>query len=291
MHCYPDCISCIVEQALGASREAGAEEAQQFEVVRRVLGILQEADLSLSPSEISRATNGIVRDVTGAIDPYAKFKVASTRLALEMYPHLRELVSKSADPLEAALRLSIAGNIIDAVHTKHHDLEATVERALTQPLSGSGVAGFRAALARAAGVLYLGDNAGETVFDRLLIEQLGKPVIYAVKGGPILNDATTADALAAGLGEVASLVTTGTDSPGTVLRLCNDEFRKIFASAELVVSKGQSNYETVSKQDARVFFLLQVKCAVLGRNIGWPVGSMMLLQGGQLRARKNGAAH
>jgi hypothetical protein len=118
---------------------------------------------------------------------------------------------------------------------------------------------------------------------------MGKPVFYAVKGGPILNDATAADALAAGLDRAATLVSTGSDSPGTVLSLCTDEFRKIFASADLVISKGQSNYETVSKQDARVFFLLQVKCAVLGRDIGWPLGSMVVTQGGRLEARKNGA--
>ena len=279
MHCYPDCFSCMVQQALGASWEAGADEPQQFEVMRRVLAMLQAADLSLSPSELSRTTNAIVREVTGTADPYANYKEASTRLALEMYPRLKELVTQSADPLEAALRLSIAGNIIDVVHTRHHDLEAAVERALTYPLPGSGMASFRAALARAGGVLYLSDNAGETVFDRLLIEQMGKPVIYAVKGSPILNDATAGDALAAGLGQAATLVSTGSDSPGTVLRTCSQEFREIFASADLVISKGQSNYETVSSGDGRVFFLLQVKCAVLGRDIGWPVGSMVLLQG------------
>ncbi len=279
MHCYPDCFSCMVQQALGASREAGADEPKQFEVIRSVLAMLQAADLSLSPSELSRTTNAIVREVTGTADPYANYKEASTRLALEMYPRLKKLVTRSADPLEAALRLSIAGNIIDVVHTRHHDLEATVERALRHPVSGSGMAIFRTALARAGGVLYLSDNAGETVFDRLLVEQLGKPVTYAVKGSPILNDATAADALAAGLGQAATLVSTGSDSPGTVLKLCSDEFRKIFASADLVISKGQSNYETVNNGDPRVFFLLQVKCAVLGRHIGWPVGSMVVLQG------------
>jgi damage-control phosphatase, subfamily I len=290
MRAYPDCFTCLLRQALEASQEAGAGEPQQYEIIRRVLEVLQEADPGLSPSEISNSTNRIVGEVTGVADPYQAYKEASTQQALEMYPRLKQVIAAAADPLEAAVRLSIAGNIIDAVHTNQHDLEATVERALTQDLAGSGLAAFHAALAGAARVLYLADNAGETVFDRLLIEQMGKPVIYAVKSAPILNDATYAEALAVGLDRVATLMPTGSGCPGTVLSLCTPEFRQIFASADLIISKGQANYETLSNQDGRVFFLLQIKCAVLGRDIGCPFGSMVAMQAGQLTERGNGTA-
>jgi uncharacterized protein with ATP-grasp and redox domains len=286
MRFHPDCYSCTVQQILGASRYAGAEEAQQFTILRRVLEALQEIDLSLSPAEDSGPLNHIVQEVTGVADPYARYKAESTRLSLELYPQLRQRVSGASDPLEVALRLAIAGNIIDVVHTGHKDLDIAIERALTQPLSGGGLEAFRQALARARGVLYLGDNAGETVFDRLLVEQLGKPVTYAVKGGPILNDATLEDALAAGLDQVATLVSNGSRSPGTVLQLCTAEFRHLFATADLVIAKGQSNYEMLSHADERLFFLLQVKCPVVGQDLGLPQGSAVVRQGGWRQAQE-----
>ena len=288
MQFLPDCYSCLTQQALGASRHAGAPAEQQLEVMRQVLAVLQAADLRLAPAQIAGQTNRIVREVTGVADPYLRIKETSTRLALEMYPRLRELVAQSPDPFETALRLSLAGNIIDVVHSDHHDLEGTVQRALTQPLAGNGLEALRAAVARADHVLYLGDNAGETVFDRLLIEQIAPPVTYVVKGGPILNDATLAEAQAAGLDQVATLVSTGSQTPGTVLAECTPSFQQLFASATLIIAKGQSNCETLDHLDPRVFFLLQVKCPVLGQKLGWPQGSLLVKPGGPVRADRAG---
>lgn len=287
MHCLPDCFSCILQQVLNASRYAGADEAQQFEILRGVMEVLQQVDLRLSSAEISGPVNRIVRQVTGVADPYRQYKETGTQLALQLYPRLEQMVAEAADPLETALRLSIAGNIIDVVHTSHHDLEAAVADAFTQPLSGGGTEAFRQALGRSRQVLYLGDNAGETVFDRLLIQQLGKPVIYAVKGAPILNDATWEDAVAAGLDGAATLVSTGSDSPGTVLKECTDEFRQVFASADMVIAKGQSNYEMLSGDDARLFFLLKVKCPLVGQDLGVPKGSLAVRQGGRREMQEN----
>jgi len=279
MRCYPECYTCMLRQALAAGRQAGAPEPQQHQIVQQVLTILQRSDPSESPSEIAHYTNRAVREVTGVLDPYLAFKTACTQRALQMVPRLTRLLAEAADPLEIAVRLAIAGNIIDAVHTYDHDLEATVEKTLSQPLAGNGVDTLREALGRASRVLYLADNAGETVFDRLLIERLGKSVIYAVKGSPILNDATFADALAAGVDRVAQIVSTGADGPGTALRFCTDEFRRLYDAADLIVVKGQANYETSDDLDGRLFFMLQIKCAVLGRHLGFPFGSVVL-QGG-----------
>jgi uncharacterized protein with ATP-grasp and redox domains len=134
-------------------------------------------------------------------------------------------------------------------------------------------------------VLYLADNAGETVFDRLLIETLDVPVIYAVKGGPILNDATQEDALAAGIGRAAEVISSGADAPGTILSRCSGEFRQLYDRSELIIAKGQANYETLSEEGARVFFLLQVKCPVIARDVGTPVGSIVLRRGRPVAAQ------
>jgi uncharacterized protein with ATP-grasp and redox domains len=135
---------------------------------------------------------------------------------------------------------------------------------------------MREKLAAAGHVLFLADNAGETVFDRVLVETLPVPVLYAVKGGPILNDATMEDAIAAGLDQCATLSSTGSDAPGTIVALCSKGFRRQYSAAPLIIAKGQANYETLSDAGPRVFCLLQVKCPVIGRDIGAPVGSIIL---------------
>jgi uncharacterized protein with ATP-grasp and redox domains len=175
--------------------------------------------------------------------------------------------------------LAIAGNIIDLAANSSYDLWATVQRVLDQPFAIDDSEAFRDALASADTLLYLADNAGETVFDRVLIETLERPVLYAVKGGPVLNDATMDDALAAGLDEVADLVSTGSDAPGTVLGTCSAEFRRLYEEAQLIVAKGQANYETLSGEGERLFFLLQTKCPVIAQDVGVPQGGVVLKQG------------
>jgi hypothetical protein len=125
----------------------------------------------------------------------------------------------------------------------------------------------------------LADNAGETVFDRALIEALGVPVVYAVKGGPVLNDATLEDARAAGLDRVAQVVDNGADAAGTILSFCSESFRRMYEEAQLVIAKGQANYETLSAEGPEVFFLLQAKCPIIARDVGAPVGGIVLKQG------------
>jgi uncharacterized protein with ATP-grasp and redox domains len=280
MKAYLDCYPCFVRQALEAARMAGANEGQQKAVLDRVLDGLRQIGPSSTPPEIGDRIHRIVRQETENSDPYRVAKEESSRQALALYPRLKALMAETSDSLEAAIRLSIAGNIIDLAPTQKHELWETVERVLAQPFAINHGTAFRKALAVAGRVLYLADNAGETVFDRLLIETLDVPVIYAVKGGPILNDATLEDARAAGVDQVAEVVSTGSDAPGTILALCSAEFRRLYEEAELVIAKGQANYETLSEEGAQVFLLLQVKCPVIAHNVGVPVGSIVLRQGG-----------
>ena len=286
MKTYLDCYPCFLRQALDAAHKAGADERQQHTILDRVLDLLRQVEPSSTPPEIGDRVHRIVRQETGDSDPYEAVKEASTRQALALYPRLKSLLVEANDPLEVAVRLSIAGNIIDLAATEEYDLWGTVERVLAQPFAIDDGAAFRETLSKAGRgavtvpLLYLADNAGETVFDRLLIETLDVPVIYAVKGGPILNDATREDALAAGVDRVAEVVSTGSDAPGTILHRCSEEFRRLYDEAELVIAKGQANYETLSEEGARVFFLLQIKCPIIARDVGVPVGSIVLRQSG-----------
>ena len=189
------------------------------------------------------------------------------------------MVAQSADPLDTAIRISIAGNIIDFGITEDiQDLWQTVESVLDQPYAIDDTAQLRAQLKSVDQVLFLADNAGETVFDRVLIETLVVPVIYGVKGGPILNDATIDDATAAGLDQCTTLLSNGLDAPGTILSLCSDEFRHHYESAQFIIAKGQANYETLSEAGSKVFCLLRVKCPVIAQDIGQPVDSIVVRQ-------------
>ncbi|MBW2278910.1 MAG: DUF89 family protein [Deltaproteobacteria bacterium] len=277
MKTYLDCYPCFLRQALSASRRAGADPEQEYAVMQRVLALLQSLERGATPPEIGYEIHRAVREEITAEDPYHEDKVLSTQQALTLYPRLESLVAQSDDALEVSVRLSIAGNIIDfGVTEQHDDLWSTVERVLAQPFAIDDLGALRAELARADHVLFLADNAGETVFDRLLVEVLPVPVVYAVKGGPILNDATLEDATAAGLDRCATLITTGSDVPGTILSRCSDEFRRHFESAPVVIAKGQGNYETLSEAGPTVFCLLQVKCPVIGDDIGAPAGSIVV---------------
>jgi len=285
MKTYLDCYPCFIRQALAAARLAKADEAQQKAVLDRVLDLLKHIDLASTPPEIGDRVHRIVRQEVESDDPYRAVKEASTRRALALYPRLKALLAKADDPLEMAVRLSIAGNIIDFGPAQEYDLWGTVKRVLAQPFAIDDRSAFLEALDRmdqgveTTPVLYLADNAGETVFDRLLIETLPVPVTYAVKGGPVLNDATRQDAEAAGLNQAATIVDNGASAMGTILNRCSDDFCRLYNEAEMVIAKGQANYETLSDEGPKVFFLLQVKCPIIARDVGVPVGSIVLRQG------------
>ena len=279
MRTFLDCYPCFLRQALHAARLAGADDDQQKAILDQVLRVLQRSALSSTPPEIGNEVHRLVRRRVAGADPYRAAKAASTRQALALYPRLRKLVQEADDGPDVAVRLSIAGNIIDLGPEQQYDLWDVIERVLAQPFALDDREAFWEALATADRVLYLADNAGETVFDRLLIEVLDVPVVYAVKGGPVLNDATVEDALAAGLDRVAEVIHTGSDAPGTILDRCSNDFRQLYHNAVMVIAKGQANYETLSEAGPRVFFLLQAKCPVIAHDAGVPVGSIVLKQG------------
>jgi len=279
MRIYLDCYPCYLRQALSAARRVSADEAVQAAVIREVLTLLQNIQLDATPPEIAYRVHRIVRDTIPENDPYHRAKAKSTADALGIYAKLKRLVAQSADPLDTAIRISIAGNIIDFGITEDiQDLWQTVESVLDQPYAIDDTAQLRAQLKSVDQVLFLADNAGETVFDRVLIETLVVPVIYAVKGGPILNDATIDDATAAGLDQCTTLLSNGLDAPGTILSLCSDEFRHHYESAQFIIAKGQANYETLSEAGSKVFCLLRVKCPVIAQDIGQPVDSIVVRQ-------------
>ncbi len=276
-----DCLPCFVRQTLDASRRVSDDPAFHENAVRDLFRDLTDADLSLSPPVLAQKIHRRLRKQTGIADPYIDQKREHNELALHLLPALRKDVEQSDDPLIAAAHFAIAGNIIDLgakSGLQETDVLHAIEHAAEQPLEGD-IDEFRKAVANAKSILYLGDNAGEIVFDRLLIEQLGpERVTLAVRGAPILNDALEADARMAGLHELVPIIGNGSDVPGTDLKQCSGEFRALFDSADLIISKGQGNFETLSETAGPIFFLFKVKCPVIAQTSGRPLNSHVLME-------------
>lgn len=276
-----DCIPCFIRQALDACRISTTDPAVHEAMIRDVLRWSSEMDLSLSPPAFAQRIHRRLRELTGATDPYANEKKRHDEMAKGVLPALQRDVKKSDTPLLTAANFAIAGNIIDMGAKSgltENDLVKAVEHGAENQLIGD-TAAFSDAIQQAERILYLCDNAGEIVFDTLLIKQLGpERVTAAVRGKPIINDALMADARAAGLTEMITVIDNGSDAPGTLLEDCNDRFIEAFNSADLIISKGQGNFETLSESDRPIFFLFKAKCPVVAETVDLPVGTHVLRQ-------------
>ncbi len=279
MKTYLDCVPCFMRQALDASRLATSDETVHEEVLRQMLREVSEMDMGLSPPAMGQKIHRLIRELTGDPDPYRAVKERTNRLAAGLYPEIRDCVHEASDPFEMAVRMAIAGNIIDfGIDSGIRDetIRRTMERAVTAPIHGYEGAFAREAEA-ATSILYLADNAGEIIFDRILIETLGSHrVTVAVRGKPVLNDALRADAETAGLKGLVEIIDNGSDAPGTILEDCTEAFRSRFEKADMVIAKGQGNYETLSNASREVWFVLMAKCEVIARHIGCEPGSFVL---------------
>jgi uncharacterized protein with ATP-grasp and redox domains len=286
-----DCIPCFVRQALDSARFASGDPAVHEDALRHALRAAAEMDLSQSPPAIGQQIHRRLRESSGVADPYRDAKDRFNRMALSMLPALRERVESAADPLALAARFAIAGNVIDMgvnVGLTEEEARASFDRALSEPFVGD-VEAFRRAIDEARSILYLADNAGEIVFDRLLIERLPLDrVVVAVRGFPVINDATRIDARMAGLDELVEVIDNGSDAPGTILADCSPGFRRRFAEADLILAKGQGNFETLSDEPANLFFLFKAKCPVIAADARVALGTHALLKSKRAAAPGDG---
>jgi hypothetical protein len=238
--------------------------------------MLKDIRLESTPPETARLIYQKVKKITGKSDPYRKIKKENTAKALRLYPSLKRTVEASNDRLLAAIRLAIAGNVMDFGASKEFDIEAEINEVFQREFAIFDHAEFREYLDKAREVLFIADNAGECVFDRLLIEEMKKPVIYVVRGAPVVNDATYEDAVQAGVDKVALIMSSGTDAPGAVLATCSQEFRRIYDRSSFILSKGQGNYEALCNENRPIFFLLKAKCGVIAKDVGVNQGDIVL---------------
>ncbi len=276
MKTYQACIPCIMHMITSTLEKTDLPESQKEDFYTRFKAYWKNADMSLPPARTVGVIYQQVLRETGQEDLFKVQKSSGVQEALRLVPRLKAAVEEADDKLEAALRISALGNILDAGNPNSYDLEEEISRVFSAQLKGGDLELFREKLADASWLLFLADNAPEAVFDKVLIENLDLPVHYAVKSGPALDDALLPDARQAGLEEITTLLETGGSYPGTYLPSCSSAFQETFKQAPLIIAKGQANYETLSEVDRDLFFLLTVKCEVIGKDIGLPVGSLTL---------------
>jgi len=280
MKASADCIACTFKQGLNTARLVSDDPAVHLRVMKE-LGrhIANLSDLG-TPAIASQPAYEVVGAVTGVADPYARIKRDTNRAAMAVAEDIRSLIASSPDPLDSALHAAAAGNVIDLGIGHEFDIEKDIEAFMHRPFAFSAVDSFRDELGPGRKLLYLGDNAGEIVFDALLVEQLlatGTEVTFTVKSGPIINDATMEDAESTGMTGLVPVLETGSADIGIHWERCSDEFRSAFESAHVIIAKGHGNFETCNECRENVYFLLKAKCELVADEIGCTLGDIVFL--------------
>ena len=270
MKLYLECIPCYIRQILDAAKMVTNDKKLLEHILRKSLIAASEFDSGsiglLTQAKIQR----IIKELLPNSDPYSKIKKKFNIICLELEEKLKIMIKESSDPFKTSLRISLAGNIIDfgpkQALSKKVILDA-IRKAQHQNLDESNVRLLRENIDKSEKILFIGDNAGEIVLDKIFIEELPKKKIsYVVRGGPALNDSTIADAEMVGMTKIVRVITTGLDMPAAVLLLCSKEFLNEYNESDLIIAKGQGNYEALSDEDKNIFFLLKIKCPVIAES-------------------------
>jgi uncharacterized protein with ATP-grasp and redox domains len=271
-----DCVPCIINSFLRLVKAGMLPEDMKEPAMRRLLSFLADADFRWSPPALGREMHRMIRRELDNPDPYRDIKDRYNRMMLEMRGRFEEMIRDSADPFDTAMRLAVSGNVIDFGPQEQMDILGTIERVVKAAFAVDDSRLLRDDLATAKRLLYIGDNCGEIVMDKLFLQAIDVPVKYfAVRGGPIINDATEEDAAAVGMHDVAEVITSGDDTPGIIMETASEEFKNVFDRADVVIAKGQGNLEGLLDASRSIYFLLVVKCDLVGELVGAAKGEFI----------------
>ncbi len=279
MRAYPACVPCLVNQGLNAVRRLNLGPEKEKEIALRAVKFLSQFDaLDRSPAYYAYFIQRIVKEIAGTEDPFREQKEIANRKALELLPKVEKMVSGDED-LEKAVRISALGNYIDFAIRGELEIEKDIMALAGESFVVWDYERLKEKLQKAKSVFIIGDNAGEIVFDKPLVrvlKEMGIEVVYGVKGKPILNDATLEDAEKVSMTKLCKVIDNGSDKVGTWLEDCSKEFLDHFYRSDVVISKGQANFETLSSADRDIFFLLVAKCDPIAKETGGEVRRFIL---------------
>ncbi|MFW6381177.1 MAG: damage-control phosphatase ARMT1 family protein [Bacillota bacterium] len=275
-----ECLPCIYRQTLEACQMITGDKQQIREILKEVALMISEVGEETAP-RVTERIQQLIKDKVGVDDPYLDFKEDNLRQSLVLYDKIKQSIEAHEQPLTGALIMAATGNAIDAGVTLDIDVDKIVDKALEQGFARDNLPDFQKLLKPNSRVMIIGDNTGEAVFDKLLIEELHNynvEVTYAVRECPILNDVTLREAREIGLDQVSRVISSGSRAPGMVLAEATEEFMEYFKSADIVISKGQGNLEGLSGEVERpIFFLLKAKCGVIADLLGVNEGELVFV--------------
>ncbi|MCK4662988.1 MAG: DUF89 family protein [Bacteroidales bacterium] len=274
------CVFCILRSFENLLKKHPVRESEKKDIVRDFIQYFSTLDINLPTPEIAREIHKKFKTYLNDNDPYRKEKRVSNQIALELYPDLKNKIINSKNQFNTALRLAIAGNIIDYGPGHDFDIKKTIDYVLNSDIKIDHSKKLFEKIKQSKQILYLGDNAGEIVFDKLFIETISHPnIFYAVRGKPVINDVTIEDAKYVGIDKITNVISNGYDAPSTILNKVSDEFMSIYNSSDLIISKGQGNLEGLLNNKRKdLFFLLMIKCDLIGKKLNVKKGDFVVMQ-------------
>ncbi|MBE5979539.1 MAG: DUF89 family protein [Paenibacillaceae bacterium] len=262
-----DCIPCLLRQSLEAARIATDQKEIHNKIMKDTIKLLSDYDKYKNSPQLAKEIHNLVKNETGNPDPYQQIKNRDLQAAKDLYPLLKDFMKRKENSVYWALKVAAVGNNLDAAVYNNPELEKIISRELEKEFTICDLEIFTQKLQQAKNILIIGDNTGETIFDRVMLESFPHAAItYGVRNEPIINDVTEKEAIDSGLNKVSRVISTGCESPGTILNDCSPEFLDIYERSDVIISKGQGNFEALSGEKGNLFFLLKAKCpAIAGK--------------------------
>ena len=277
MKFYEVCHECGLKQAMEVARITNCSTSQIEEIKREIKILDKDAFNYKTAPAFHEKIYTIVKRISKNADPYKEIKERDIKLALSLYKRMEELIKKSPNTLESAIKLSVIGNLLDSAIIKDAGLKEVLENEFTSNCPIWDIKDFEEDIKKAKTVLFIADNAGETVFDLFLLKELkGKKIYYSVRSNPIINDAVKEDAIASGVEKYAQIIESGSNAPGTIISKTSKEFLDLYNKADLIISKGQGNLETLTEENKDIYFLLKAKCQVIADFLNTQLGGILL---------------
>jgi len=273
-----DCYPCTINQCVRICNTLNIDEDVKYELVIKIMDMLKEEKLTTPSPFLTRHVWKMITEHIGIKDPYKDLKTFYNKEMLNMEREMQYIIDRASDRFMASMRVAIAGNLIDfgvMNELSHSIIVDKIRDVENGELAIDHCECLRESLGKAKTLLYIGDNCGEIVFDKMFIEQIKKefPELYisfAVRGFPIINDVTREDAIFTGIDKVADvIIDTGDFTPGVNLEHSSPEFVNVFNSVDVIISKGQGNFESLATVEREnLFFLFMAKCHVVANYLG-----------------------
>jgi uncharacterized protein with ATP-grasp and redox domains len=275
----PTCIPCIIRQAYNSSKLfTDGNKELQLKIIKEVCAEAAQIGDDCSAPKFSKKMQLILEQYYGNGNPYEKIKEKNYKVAEKYYLFLKMMMDSSQDKFDTAIRIAIIGNIIDFAANPDFDIDYEINRMASNNIDLSSLKRFKEDYSKAETILYIGDNYEEAMFDKFLIKELlPKKVVFAVRSKPILNDITLKDAKRLEINKLCEVIESGSTIAGTDLEEGTTEFLDIYHNADIVISKGQGNYESLINETRKIYFLFKVKCEVIASRCGYEKGKGVLL--------------